>query len=186
MKKIQNFPYNICIAVFEYNFLGDSKKIKSLFNSNASLGRFEIVNILFSSAIDEDLNIFRRSELDSVKNFTKQSDAFLATLSMIAMLVSHENGISIYHPKLSEPCLCKIGSAIIKKEAPNFSLNARALYDYFIHYYVKTAHGHEYLEKNKNLAVEIKRTQFKRLSHKYKIIKKVHDFKGSSWIAKNI
>lgn len=182
MKRINSLPYDIAIAVFEYLFLEDSSQIKKMVNSSVAIGRFEILSSLFESLLDENVNAFKTSESEAVQNFIQQSKVFLGTISTLVMLRGDDEGVEFYSPKSREPCLCKIGAAILRDEAPNFYRNPRSLYEFVKMRYLLTPHGKMNLEKSDKLPMKLKHQQFQRLLEKYKVIKKVRDFDGVQWV----
>lgn len=181
MKRINNTPYDISISVFEYIFLGDSSQIKKMVSSSAAIGRFEILSSLFDSLIDGNIDAFKTSESEVVQNFMRQSKVFLGTISTLVMLRGDDE-VAFYSPKSREPCLCKVGAAILRDEAPNFYRNPRSLYEFINTRYLLTPHGKANLEKSEKLPATLKHQQFARLLEKYNVVKKVRDFDGVQWV----
>ncbi|MEZ5527200.1 MAG: hypothetical protein R3F26_06655 [Gammaproteobacteria bacterium] len=182
MKRINNLPYDISIAVFEYISLGDSSQIKKMVSSSVAIGRFEILSILFEYLLDENISAFRESDSETVQNFMQQSKVFLGTLSTLVMLRGDDEEIEFYSPKSRAPCLCKVGAAILREEAPNFYRNPRSLYEFINMRYLLTPHGKANIEKSEKLSPQLKSQQFARLLEKYNVIKKVRDFDGVQWV----
>lgn len=181
-ERIHNLPYDICLSAFDMIFLNDSSHMRKLVHSSASIGRFNVIDVLISYMLDGNIDKFRDDGSESVASFFKQADTFLAVVSAITLLRTEDDKIVFYSPKSRVPCLCKIGSAIVRESAPNFYRNPRSLCDYINTRYMFSEHGKNNAKKACKLLPEMKMRQFDRLLKQYKVIKVVRDFDGVNWV----
>ncbi len=179
--RIFNFPYEVSLAIFDYLHLQDYVPLKRLMTASSALVRYEIVDELVTCLLQCDIDAFRNSNKPQIQNYLQQAKVFMGTISTITLL-SDSSEIELYNPKPTHPCLCKIGSAIIRETAPNFYRNSRSLYDYLQTRFHRSHAGEMCLAKSRKLSPEIKEEQFERLLQKYQVIKKVQDFDGLNWV----
>ncbi len=179
--RIFNFPYDVSLALFDYLHLQDYAPLKRLMTASSALVRYEIVNELVTCLLECDIDAFRNSKNPSVENYLQQAKVFLGTLTTLTLLSEHDE-IDFYNPKPTHPCLCKIGSAIIRETAPNFYRNSRSLYDYLSTRFHRSRAGEECLAKSRKLSREVKKEQYERLLQKYQVVKKVQEFNGFDWV----
>jgi len=182
LERIQNLPYDICLSAFDMLILNDPSYMRKMVSSSASIGRFNVIKVLISYMLAGNIDEFREDTSASVENFFKQADTFLAVISALTLLRTEDNSVVFYSPKSREPCLCKIGAAIVRQSAPNFYRNPRSLYDYMNNRYLVSEHGRINTHKARKLLSEMKKRQFDRLLRQYKVIKIVRDFDGINWV----
>ena len=166
-----NTPHHICLAVFEYLMFGDGQDLRDKFASGSTLYKFDIPAEIIASLIQ----VGEDEESAVVRAFRQQSEVFLNLLRTMALLYDSEEVTPLYSPKSREPCLCKIGNAIIRDRAPYFYRTPRNLYEYFSNRYIHTEDGLQTRQKSTSLTFMTKQEQFRKLLARYNVIARVED-----------
>jgi hypothetical protein len=166
-----NTPYQICLAIFEYLMLGDGQDLRGKFASGSTLYKFDIPAEIIASLIQAGED----EESAVVVAFRQQCRVFLNLLRTMALLYDSEEITPLYSPKSREPCLCKVGNAIIRDKAPYFYRTPRDLYEYFANRYMHTDDGLQTREKSASLSFTTKQAQFNKLLDRHNVIARVQD-----------